>query len=138
MMSKTDSTTDADWRLLSPCAATAFTRSFFVTVQSHLLGGSLWRAPRDERLVALALQLLQRADGRGAISEATYPHAIQRVALGGRRRGARIRRAGRRFTRRGRASHLHLEPVDGEIFRQRHGIAQRQAWLDHRAGARCL
>src|SRR5262249_52974765 len=32
MMSKTDSTTDADWRLLSPCAATALTRAFLVTV----------------------------------------------------------------------------------------------------------
>jgi len=37
MMSKTDSTTDADWRLLSPCAATALTRSFLVTVETHLL-----------------------------------------------------------------------------------------------------
>src|SRR2546430_15143228 len=37
MMSKTDSTTDDDWRLESPWAATALTRSFFVTVTPHLL-----------------------------------------------------------------------------------------------------
>ena len=31
-MSKTDSTTDDDWRLDSPWSATALTRSFLVTV----------------------------------------------------------------------------------------------------------
>src|SRR2546422_380506 len=35
MMSKTDSTTDDDWRLESPWAATALTRSFFVTVTKN-------------------------------------------------------------------------------------------------------
>src|ERR1700675_1378761 len=37
MISKTDSTTDADCRFDSPCAATALTRSFFVTVSANLL-----------------------------------------------------------------------------------------------------
>jgi hypothetical protein len=36
MMSKTDSTTDDDCRFESPWLATALTRSFFVTVASHL------------------------------------------------------------------------------------------------------
>src|SRR5262245_66321499 len=39
IMSNTDSTTDADCRLDSPCAATALTRSFLVTVSVHLHPG---------------------------------------------------------------------------------------------------
>src|SRR5262245_18549590 len=45
MMSKTDSTTDDDCRLERPCAATAFTRSFLVTVTLHPPSRALTRFP---------------------------------------------------------------------------------------------
>src|SRR6266446_4117176 len=138
MMSNTDSTTDADWRLLSPCAATALTRSFLVTVETHLLVETLRPAPRDERLVALALELLQRGHRRRAVRERADPHAVERLPAV---RGG-LPRPGLRHARRWRgpagAAHLDLEAFHSEILRKRHRVAQRQARLDDGATARRL
>src|SRR5262245_28062302 len=92
MMSKTDSTTDDDCRLESPCAATAFTRSFFVTVTPHPLsrtGFVSLVSAREYRLVAARPQLLQRRLRGRPIAEAADPHAMQRRA-GGRLPGSGI------------------------------------------------
>src|SRR5574341_136900 len=91
MISKTDSTTDADWRFESPWAATALTRSFFVTVTLHPPRSS--PAPRDEALVALRLERGARRPGGGEIGERPHAHAMERVAGGGGRRRRRRPRA---------------------------------------------
>src|SRR5215470_1986051 len=103
MMSNTDSTTDDDCRLESPWLATALTRSFFVTVASHLPLGMCAKcarprrslpASRDEGRVALLLELAEgRRRGR-LVVERTDADAIQRaVAHGG---GSARRRRRRR------------------------------------------
>src|SRR5678815_1641828 len=135
MMSKTDSTTDADCRLDSPCAATALTRSFLVTVKRHLLRGLLV-APRDVRLVALRLELLDGGPGLRHVGERADPYAVQRLP------GTRGRRRRRRGCR-GRGStagttHLHLETIDRKILGERDGVTQRQARLDDHGAARRL
>src|SRR6185369_17005080 len=87
MMSNTDSTTEDDCRFESPWLATALTRSFFVTVGSHLPLGTRREAPTrprrslpascDEGRVALLLELAEcRRRGRLVI-ERTDAHAIQ-------------------------------------------------------------
>src|SRR4029453_6835678 len=123
MMSKTDSTTDDDCRFERPWLATAFTRSFFVTVGRHLpletrpgrstrlrrsLAGS-----REERRVAALLELAKRGRRRRALVERTDAHAIEPVAA--RRACGRRPRGGPAA----RPSHLHLESVDREILRER-------------------
>src|SRR5215471_17144348 len=146
MMSNTDSTTEDDCRFESPWLATALTRSFFVTVGSHLPLGTRRRTPtrprrslpasREEGLVSLLLELAEgRRRGR-LVVEWTDANAIQgsigHVDRRARRRGRRGRRA------RGGATDLHLEPVDREILRERDGIAQRHARLHDHAAARRL
>src|SRR3989442_12211448 len=68
MMSKTDSTTDADWRFDSPCAATALIRSFFVTLPLTSLDRSD-RLPKPSRV------------GRGARRDRQRQHRRHRVRV---------------------------------------------------------
>src|SRR5690349_16816131 len=105
MMSNTDSTTEDDCRFDSPWLATALTRSFFVTVGSHLPLGTRRATPtrprrslpasRNKRRVTLLLELAEgRRRGR-LVVERTDAHAIQGTVArhGG---AARRRRRGRR------------------------------------------
>src|SRR4029453_5639916 len=105
MMSKTDSTTDDDCRFESPWLATALTRSFFVTVGSHLPLGTRRDAPvrprrplpppRAERRTALLPGLAGgRRRGR-LVVERTDADAIQSPV------SRRVRRSTRRSARRG-------------------------------------
>src|SRR5947199_191759 len=111
MMSKTDSTTDDDCRFESPWLATALTRSFFVTVGSHLPLGTRRVAQRQTRLhdhaagrrlgaESFAAEL--RVDVRGRTPAHEHVVAIARRS-GGRRRARRrgasglADAAGRRF-----------------------------------------
>src|SRR5688572_1566787 len=81
MMSNTDSTTDDDCRFDRPWAATALTRSFLVTVKTHLPLSPL--TPRDERLVPFRFQLTERGHGGRALGERAHAHAVEAVAAGG-------------------------------------------------------
>src|SRR5262245_4624938 len=148
MMSNTDSTTEDDCRFESPWLATALTRSFFVTVGSHLPLGTRRDAPgrprrslpasRDEGRVALLLQLAEGRRRGGLVLERTDAHAIQGAVA---RRGRSAARGGRRGRRRRAArgaTDLHLEAIDREILRERDRIAQRPARPDDHHGARRL
>src|SRR5215831_18968853 len=146
MMSNTDSTTEDDCRFESPWLATALTRSFFVTVGSHLPLGTRRDAPgrprrslpasREEGRVALLLELAEGRRRGGLVVERTDANAIQSVIRHSGRRAVRHR--GRRRRASGGATDLHLEPVDREILRERDGIAQRHARLHDHAAARRL
>src|SRR5215470_6247693 len=146
MMSNTDSTTEDDCRFESPWLATALTRSFFVTVGSHLPLGTRRDAPgrprrslpasRDEGRVALLLELAEgRRRGR-LVVEWTDANAIQGSI--GRHGGAARRRRRGRGAAGGGATHLHLEPINREILRQRDRVAERHARLHDHARSRRL
>src|SRR6267378_3969673 len=146
MISKTDSTTDDDCRFESPWLATALTRSFFVTVGSHLPLGTRRGEPtrprrslpasRDEGRIALLLELAEgRRRGR-LVVERTDADAIQGPVT--RRGGWGARRSRRGCRSAGGAPDLNLEPVHREILRERHGITQRQARLHNHAAGRRL
>src|SRR5262245_14021698 len=118
MMSKTDSTTDDDCRLESPCAATALTRSFLVTVTNHL---PLVSTLRDEWRVPLGLECAHDRDRGGAVRIAADADTVERIAAA---RVARDRhRHGDHGRSRGRGgaatAHLDLEALAVEIFRER-------------------
>src|SRR5499426_367951 len=144
MMSNTDSTTEDDCRFESPWLATALTRSFFVTVGSHLPLGTRRDAPgrprrslpasRDEGRVALLLELAEGRRRGGLVVERTDAHAIQ-GAVARRLRSAARGGRGRRGAA-GGATDLHLEAIDREILRERDRVAQRHARPHDHAGAR--
>src|SRR5215831_4561251 len=136
LLLNSDSTPEDDCRFESPWLATALTRSFFVTVGSHLPLGTRRGAPtrprrslpasRDEGAVPLLLELAEsRRRGRFVV-EGTDANTVQ-GPVAHHRGAARGRRPGRRTT--GGATDLHLEPVDGEILRERDRVAQRHARL---------
>src|SRR4249920_1321271 len=90
MMSKTDSTTVDDCRLESPCAATAFTRSFLVTVPLHPLSRTGFPSlvpPGEYWMVAPRRQVPEGRLRRRAIGEAADPHAMKRLASSATGRG---------------------------------------------------
>src|SRR5215510_2494349 len=146
MMSNTDSTTEDDCRFESPWLATALTRSFFVTVGSHLPLGTRRDAPgrprrslpasREEGRVALLLELAEGRRRGGLVVERTDADAIQGAVA--RRRWSAARGGRRRRRAAGGATDLHLEAVDREILRERDRVAQRHARPHDHAGARRL
>src|SRR5919106_77664 len=126
MMSNTDSTTDAAWRLDNPCAETELTRSFLVTAMAHLLpepriagpsprGDRSRRAPPQEGLVALGLELSQHGSGRSGVGEAPHADAVE----GGTVDAGRSR-PGRRGGHAACPPHLHLQAIARQVSRQGH------------------
>src|SRR5262249_37853913 len=95
-----------------------------------------WRARRrcrsrafsdDERLVALAFELLEHGLGRRTIGEATDAHAMERVTAGYARCG------GHPAAPTPCAAELHPPGARGPTSPERHRIPQRQARLHHDA-----
>src|SRR4029453_13296389 len=134
MMSNTDSTTEEDCRFESPWLATALTRSFFVTVGSHLPLRTREEPARprrslaascDEGRIALLLELAKgRRPGR-FIVEGTDAGTIQSPVA--RRAGDAVRRRRRGRRAAGGATDLHLQAVDREILPPRDGGGRRHA-----------
>src|SRR5580765_6565782 len=130
MMSNNDSTTDADCRFDSPCAATALIRSFLVSAVTSSRpvespdSPSLRRPLRDKSLVPLRRELVTGGKSARPIRVASGTHGVKHALALGCRGGA------------ARGPDHDLQPLIGQPLGHRHRLLEAERRL-HRDTPRC-